>query len=301
MLDIDNVADDDSKLIAAYSQRASVASEFGSVQRPSNLMLQKKQSVSGDSKHNSPMPDNTTVREYSMTNDLQQKSDLLINFDSSNDSKATSNIDLTTFDPLLLKDPQGGSIGNVSPINYSTSSSMRRQTPPRSPSIKDLQQVKSSPIPPPQPRPQPHHKSDMSPSDPVKSLAEGGTTVDNDLGDHDSGYAKCDSLSAYSSSFEIKNSPILRPWTRCRWRRLYGMSCEPVPISYQPFSPLQPNHKSDKSPSVPLQSPIIGDTTGDSDFGDCDSDSSSTYDNLIDLRDDDLEDPLPHCKNGWLF
>ena len=247
-------------------------------------MLHKKH-LSGDSNPNS----STSCYHSGNTTgpDSEQQFPQLIMFDSPIDSKATtSNIDLTNFDPLLLMDPYSGSTSG----SVSTSPSMRRQTPPRSPSINDLQLVKCSPICRPRPRPRPHHKSDMSLSDSVKSLIVGGTTGDNDLGDYDSGYGKSDSnaLSTYSSSFEIKSSPIIR--ARHRWRRLYGMSRESIPT----FSPLQPNQKSDVSPSGSVQSLIVGSTMGDRDFGDYDSDHTSTYDSLIDLSDVcELEDPLP--------
>lgn len=251
---------------AAYSQTASVASEFDSIRKPSNLMLQNKHVSSDDSNPNSPMnpcdSGNTTGSDfsnYSVTSDPQQQSHQLINLDPSNESKATFNIGLTSFDPLyqmstdetvqqislrqtpsfdsLLMDPRGGTTsGNVSPNVYSTSPNLRRQTSPRSAAIKDPQPVKSSPIARPRPRP----------------------------------------------------------------GKLPSYAGDTGPTTHRAFSPSRPHRKSDVSPSGSVQSLIVGGTMGgyDSDYSmsgfQSDSDATSTHSSLLDLRHDDEEtDDLP--------
>lgn len=244
---------------AAYSQTASVASEFDSIRKPSNLMLQNKHVSSDDSNPNSPInpydSGNTTGSDfsnYSVTNDPQQQSQQLINFDSSSEGKAPFNTGLTNLDPFyqmsadetvlqislrhtpssdsLLMEPWGGTTsGNVSPNMYSTSPNLRRQTSPRSASIKDQHPVKSSPIARPRPRP-----------------------------------AKLP-------------------------------SCDTGPIIHRAFSPSRPHRKSDVSPSGSVQSLIVGGTMGgyDSDYSmggfQSDSDATSTHSSLLDLPHDDKE------------
>lgn len=253
---------------AAYSQSASVASEFDSIRKPSNLMLQNKHASSDDSNPNSPMnnpiydsgKDSNTGSDFSnhsVTSDQQQQSHRLITFDSPNGSKAGFHIGLVPFDPLyqmptsetiqpiplrqtpsfdsLLMDPRGGTTsGNVSPNLYSTSPNMRRQTSPRSSLTREQQQQL------------------------------------------------------------VKNSPIARPRPR---PKLQSYTSETGPLAHhRPLSPTRPHHKGNISPSGSVQSLII--TGYDSDY--CiggfqsDSDATSTHSSLLDLRheDDDLQPPL---------
>ena len=246
-------------------------------------MLQNKHISSDDSNPSSPMynptydsgKDSNTGSDFSnlsVTSDLQQQhGHQLITFDSPTDSRATFNIGLAHFDPLLqistnetlrqapfreslrqtpsfdslLMDPRGGTTsGNVSPNIFSTSPNLRRQTSPKSSlGIEQQQQLhmaRNSPIARPRPRP-----------------------------------AK---LPSYTSDTSFTGS------------------------GHRPFSPPRHHRRSDISPSGSVRSLIIPSGTGyDSDYGmsgfQSDSDATSTHSSLLDLpryaeAEEDLQPPL---------
>ena len=257
---------------AAHSQSASVASEFGSIKKPSSLKLQGKYVFSSDdSNPNSPVndsgKDSNTGSDHSnqsVTSDQRQMH--LMSFDSPTSSKAPFDMTLAPFDPLfkagadksaahqmafrptlrqtpsfdsLLMDTKGGTTsGNVSPNFFSTSPNSHRQTSPRSSfGTEHLQQT-------------PKYGSSVRPTS-----------------------AHPGKMTSYTSD---------------------GV----LPSHYRhPHSPSQPRHRGNVSPSGSVRSLIL--TTGgyDSDsLSMCgfqsDSDATSTHSSLLDVRED-REDPNP--------
>lgn len=274
---------------AAYSQSASVASEFGSIKKPSNLTLQNKHVSSDDSNPSSPMnnpciydsgKDSSDFSNHSIMS-ADQQAHQLISFDSPGRSKAAMHMAALAFDPLLqvstdetvqhlplrqtpsydslLMEQGGGTTsGNVSPCMYATSPNLRRHTSPRS--------------------------STNERTSPRSSLT-------TDL-----------------QQMQARNSPIARPRPRPGKLNSYTSETGPIVHPHRPLSPSQHHRshhhsRSDVSPSGSVQSLIVGSSmTGyDSDYGfggfQSDSDVTSTHSSLMDLPnfDDgvyDLQPPL---------
>ena len=260
---------------AAYSQSASVASEFGSIKKPSNLTLQNKHVSSDDSNPNSPMnnpcvydsgKDSATGSDFSNLSVLsaEQQSHHLISFESPGRSKAAMQMAALAFDPLLqvsadetvqqlplrqtpsydslLMEQGGGTTsGNVSPCVYATYPNLRRQTSPRS-STNERTSPRSS-------------------------------------------------LTTEQQQLLVRNSPIARPRPRPGRLNAYCSDTGPIVHPHRPLSPQQHHHthrysRSDVSPSGSVQSLFVGSSmTGyDSDYGiQSDSDVTSTHSSLMDL------------------
>ena len=260
----------------AHSQSASVASEFGSIKKPSNLTLQNRHIVSSDdSDQNSPMsyPYVYDSGKESTTGSFlsnQSAASHLISFDSPGHSK--TELPMAMFDPLyqsladealkqlkqttsydsLLQDPNGGTTsGNVSPCIFSTSPNLKRHSSPRG--------KHTSP------------RSSLVAQDPLTAAS-----------------------AASAVAAEIKNSPIARP--RPRPGQLNSYTSDTGPL--RPFSPAnytRPHRRSDVSPSGSVQSLYAAMTDFDYGVGggfQSDSDATSTHSSLLDLpHGDDITDP----------
>lgn len=291
-----------------HSNSASVASEFDSIKKPSNLTLQNKHASSDESNPNSPSTGIDSGKESDFSNQSVMSSGgpsdtllhphqhhHLMSFESPSRAKAEFQIAMA-FDPLyqirgdetlqplrqapsydsLLTDNFGGTTsGNVSPCIYSTSPNLKRQTSPRGCTNEQTSPRSSLSI-----------TAKDAPPLLTQQLAAGALGA-------------------------VRNSPIARP--RPRPGQLNSYTSDTGPIIYhphqpRPFSPAQhpashyrssTHRKSDISPSGSVQSLIIAGY--DSDYGlsgfQSDSDATSTHSSLLDLGPgeeniDDLQPPL---------